>query len=104
MNKTNNIYKGNKINNNYNNKSINKLIIRYCKCAAQDVLSKQKHNKVYEGKYSIYQCVQAAIEWLAVCLSEYRQLKPLTASALITMPLFVNTVSYHPLNTQASIK
>ena len=28
-----------------------------------------KHNKVYGGKYSFYQCVQAAIEWSAVCLS-----------------------------------
>ena len=50
-------HKGNIINNSYNNNSINKLIIRYCKCATQDVLSKQKHNKVYEGKYSINHCV-----------------------------------------------
>ena len=30
--------------------------------------------------YSIYQHVQAPIEWLAVCRSEYRQLKPLTTA------------------------
>ena len=43
--------------------------------------------------------MQAAIEWSAVCLSEYRQLKPLTASTLITLPLFVNTFSYYPKHT-----
>ena len=35
---------------------------------------------------------QAAMEWSAVCLSEYRQFKPLTA---IMLPLFVNTFSKH---------
>ena len=53
-------------------------------------------NKVNGEKYSFY---QAAIEWSAVCLSEYRQLKPLTTSTVITLPLFVSTFSYYLKHT-----
>ena len=58
---------------------------------------------VYGGKYSIYQCVQATIEWSAVCLSEYRQLKPSTTSTLVKLPLFVDTFSYNPKHTHIHI-
>ena len=67
--------------------------------ACSIIFDPHRHSKVWGGKYSIYQRVQAAIEWSAVCLSEYRQLKPLTASTLITLPLFVNTFSYYPKHT-----
>ena len=42
--------------------------------------------------------MQAAIE-LAVCLSEYKQLKLLTASTLVMLLLLDDTFSYYPKHT-----
>ena len=39
----------------------------------------------------------------AVCLSEYRPMKPLTASTLVTLPLFVNTFSFYPKHTYTQL-
>ena len=47
--------------------------------------------------------MQAAIEWLDVCLSEYRQLKQLTAGTLVMLPLLVDTFSYYSKHTHTHI-